>query len=232
MERGSALRAGSIAADGTPRIDGHLNQSGDIAYVDGHYYAAKAPGLAMFSVPAYVVADALGAIPLGPPTSPPEGAHTLDGKPMWYANLVVVGAFLCLLLLIRWVVDRSIGTAGTRVALMLGLGTLLLPYATAYFAHDLAAALGFAAFAFAVYTKPTRPDIALVGAGVLGGLAVVVELPAVIVTVAVAETSRCIARTYDVLPPSPPVHSSGSRPSSCSTPGLSGRPYARATRTR
>ncbi len=173
-------------ADGTPRIDGHLNQSGDIAYVDGHYYAAKAPGLAMFSVPAYVVADALGAIPLGPPTSPPEGAHTLDGKPMWYANLVVVGAFLCLLLLIRWVVDRSIGTAGTPVALMLGLGTLLLPYATAYFAHDLAAALGFAAFAFAVYTKPTRPDLALVGAGVLGGLAVVVELPAVIVTVAVA----------------------------------------------
>lgn len=173
-------------ADGTPRIDGHLNQSGDIAYVDGHYYAAKAPGLAMFSLPFYVLAKALGAIPLGSPTSPPAGSHTLDGSTMWYANLVVVAAFLCLLLLIRWAVDRSIGTAGTPVALMLGLGTLLLPYATTYFAHDLAAALGFAAFALAVYTRPARPLFALAGAGVLAGLAIVVELPAVIVAVAVA----------------------------------------------
>jgi hypothetical protein len=173
-------------ADGTPRIDDHLNQSGDIAYVDGHYYAAKAPGLAMFSLPAYALAKALGAIPLGSPTSPPPGAHTVDGSTMWYGNLVVVVAFLCLLLLIRWAVGRSIGTAGTPVALMLGLGTLLLPYATTYFAHVLAAALGFSAFALAVYTRPARPLRALVGAGVLAGLAIVVELPAVIVAVAVA----------------------------------------------
>ena len=173
-------------ADGTPRIDDHLNQSGDIAYVEGHYYAAKAPGLAMFSLPSYALAEALGVIPLGSPTSPPEGAHTVDGSTIWYANLVVVVAFLCLLLLIRWAVDRSIGTAGTPVALMLGLGTLLLPYATTYFAHVLAAALGFSAFALAVYTRPARPLRALVGAGVLAGLAIVVELPAVIVAVAVA----------------------------------------------
>jgi hypothetical protein len=173
-------------ADGTPRIDGHLNQSGDIAYVDGHYYAAKAPGLAIFSLPAYVLADALGAIPVGDPTSPPPGAHTLDERTMWYANVVVVLAFLCLLLLIRWAVDRSIGTAGTPVALMLGLGTLLLPYATAYFAHVLAAALGFSAFVLAAYTRPARPLRALVGAGCLAGLAIVVELPAVIVAVAIA----------------------------------------------
>src|SRR5262249_33906064 len=147
---------------------------------------AKAPGLALFSLPAYVVADALGLIPLGPSTSPPEGAHTLDEKPMWYANLVVVVAFLCLLLLIRWAVDRSIGAAGTPVALMLGFGTLLLPYATTYFGHDLAAALGFSAFVLAVYTRPARPLLALVGAGVLGGLAIVVELPAVIVVAGVA----------------------------------------------
>ncbi len=38
-------------ADGAPRIDDHLNQSGDIAYFHGHYFAAKAPGLAMFSLP-------------------------------------------------------------------------------------------------------------------------------------------------------------------------------------
>src|SRR5262245_56848958 len=140
----------------------------------------------MFSLPAYALAKGLGAIPVGEPTSPPAGAHTLDEHTMWWGNLIVVVAFLCLLLLIRWAVDRSLGTGGTPVALMLGLGTLLLPYATAYFAHDLAAALGFAAFVLAVYPRRALPLRALAGAGVLAGLAIVVELPALIVATAVA----------------------------------------------
>ena len=87
-------------ADGTPRIDDHLNQSGDIAYVDGHYYAAKAPGLAMFSLPAYALAKALGAIPLGSPTSPPAGAHTLTGarcgsRTWWSSWLSCASFFSC-----------------------------------------------------------------------------------------------------------------------------------------
>ena len=173
-------------ADGTPSIDDHLNQSGDIAYVDGHFYAAKAPGLAMFSLPSYAVAKGLGAIPLGSPTSPPPGAHRVDGRTMWYGNLVVVVAFLALLLLIRWAVEQSVGTAGTPVALMLGLGTMLLPFATSYFAHDLAATLGFSAFAVAAYARRGRPLWTIAGAGVLAGLAIVVEPPAVIVATAVA----------------------------------------------
>jgi len=173
-------------ADGAPEIDGHLNQSGDIAYVDGHFYAAKAPGLALFSLPAYAVAKGVDAIPLGSPTSPPPGAHRVEGRTLWYANLTVVAAFLALLLLIRWAVERSVGTAGTPVALMLGLGTMLLPFATTYFAHDLAAALGFAAFGVAAYARTARPLLTIAGAGVLAGLAVVVETPALIVATAVA----------------------------------------------
>jgi hypothetical protein len=173
-------------ADGTPRIDGHLNQSGDIAYVDGHFFAAKAPGLALFSLPAYVVADRLGAIPVGRPTSPPPGARLVDGKTLWYANLTVVVAFLVLLLVVRWAVERSVGQAGTPVALMLGLGTMLLPFATAYFAHVLAAALAFSAFAVAAYARTARRTLELVAAGVLAGLAIVVENPAAMVAAAVA----------------------------------------------
>ena len=171
-------------ADGSPRIDGRLNQSGDISYVDGHFYAAKAPGLAMASLPAYAVASGLGAIPLGSPTSPPPGAHRVEGRALWYVNLTVVVAFLALLLLVRWAVDRSVGAGGLPVALMLGLGTMLLPFATTYFAHDLAAALAFAGFAISAYARPARPLFVL--AGVLAGLAVVVETPAAIVVVAVA----------------------------------------------
>jgi hypothetical protein len=173
-------------ADGTPSIDAHLNQSGDIAYVDGHFYAAKAPGLAMFGLPPYAVAKGLGAIPQGPPTSPPPGAHWVDERTLWFGNVVVVVAFLVLLLVIRWAVDRAVGTAGTAVALMLGLGTMLLPFATAYFAHDLAAALAFSAFAVAAFASRTPPLVTLASAGVLAGLAIVVESPAAIVAGAIA----------------------------------------------
>jgi hypothetical protein len=173
-------------ADGEASIDDHLNQSGDIAWVDGRFYAAKAPGLAFFSLPAYAVADALGAVPLGDPTSPPPGAHYVSGRTMWNVNLVVVAAFLVLLLLVRWAVDRSVGSAGTAVALMLGLGTMLLPFAVSYFSHDLAAALGFAAFAVALRERRRRSLRLVAAAGVLAGLAVVVEYPAAIVAGAVA----------------------------------------------
>lgn len=52
---------------GTPRIDGYLNQSGDIAWTGGHYYAAKSPGLAVLSVPVYGVSALAGRIPAKDP---------------------------------------------------------------------------------------------------------------------------------------------------------------------
>ena len=57
-------------ADGTPRIDDHLNQSGDIAWIDGHFYAAKSPGLAVISLPLYLVLDGLDALPPKQEASP------------------------------------------------------------------------------------------------------------------------------------------------------------------
>ena len=37
-------------AHGTPRIDPYRNWSSDVSYVDGHYYTAKAPGLALVKI--------------------------------------------------------------------------------------------------------------------------------------------------------------------------------------
>jgi hypothetical protein len=171
-------------ADGTPRIDGNVNQGGDIAWVDGHFYAAKAPGLALASVPLYAVFAGAGLVPEQHVTEAgPPGAESVVEEAIWEVNLVVVAAFFVLLLLIRTAADRVAPRTGTPVALLVGLGTLLLPFATAYFSHVLSAVLGFAAFAVLSSERRTQSG-ALAVAGMLAGLAVVVELPLVIVAVA------------------------------------------------
>ena len=42
-------------ADGTPRIDRYQDETADDSYIDGHFYTAKAPGLALFTEPWYLV---------------------------------------------------------------------------------------------------------------------------------------------------------------------------------
>jgi len=172
-------------ADGTPRIDGHLNQGGDLAWVDGHFYAAKAPGLAFASVPVYAALEAVGAIPAKEAaTSGPPGAQGVRKEAVWQLNLVIVAAFFCLLLLMRYAGNACVAGTGLVVSLMLGLGTMLLPFATAYFAHVLSATLGFAAFALLLRKGDSRAAAA--AAGLLAGLAVVVEAPLALVAGALA----------------------------------------------
>ncbi len=172
-------------ADGTPRIDGHLNQGGDVAWVDGHFYAAKPPGLAFASLPLYVTLDAVGAVPTkGVATQGPPGARGVGKEAVWQLNLVIVAAFFGLLLLVRYAANACVPGTGVAVAVILGLGTMLLPFSTAYFAHVLSAALGFAAFALVLYRRDSR--LAVAGAGLLAGLAVVAEASLALVAVAVA----------------------------------------------
>lgn len=172
-------------ADGTPRIDGHLNQGGDVAWVDGHFYAAKAPGLAFASLPLYAILDTRGLIPAkGEATSGPPGARSVSKEAVWQLNLVVIAAFFGLLLLVRYVADVCGSGTGLAVAVILGLSTMLLPFSTAYFAHVPSAALGFAAFALALWRRDS--PLAMAGVGLLAGLAVVTEAPLALVAVALA----------------------------------------------
>ena len=170
-------------ADGTPRIDKHLNQGGDIAYHGGHYYAAKSPGLAVFSLPLYLAFDAAGKVPATRPTTlGPPGARGIEEKNLWQVNLFVVGCFFALLLLLRWAADRVVPRSGLPVALMLGLGTMLLPFATVYFSHVPSATFGFAAFAVLLGTRSRPPGLALTAAGLLAGLAVFMEITLAVIS--------------------------------------------------
>ena len=71
----------------------------------------------------------------------------------WSGRSACSGAVLpavLMLLLVRSLAERVEPGLGTAAAVTLGVGTLVLPFATLFFSHLLAALLGFAAFAAAL----------------------------------------------------------------------------------
>jgi hypothetical protein len=177
--------------DGTPRIDAYAAETCDTAYIDGHYYAAKAPGLALASFPWYgalrLAGLAVGQAPRA--SSWPEAMLQLPRRATWQVSIVgATLAALLLLLLVRSVAERVVPEYGTAAAVLLGTGSLVLPFSTLFFAHVLAATLGFAAFWLLLRDRrsadPRLPVV--VAAGALAGLAIVVEFPLGIVAIALA----------------------------------------------
>ena len=162
--------------DGTPRIDAYAAETCDTAYIDGHYYAAKAPGLALASFPWYgalrLAGLAVGQAPRA--SSWPEAMLELPRRATWQVSIVgATLAALLLLLLVRSAAERIVPEYGAAAAVLLGTGSLVLPFSTLFFAHVLAATLGFAAFWLLLRDRrsvdPRLP--AVVAAGALAGLA-------------------------------------------------------------
>lgn len=158
-------------ADGKPYIDDYAR--GELATVDstrfeGHTYAAKAPGLAAFSVPVYLVLEAAGVDP----------DRNVD-RVLWALHLwASVLPALVLLLLVRDLANRLEPGLGIASAVALGGATLLLPFANLYFSHVLAATLAFGAYVLLHRERHGPPDLQRVAlAGLLLGLGVVVEYP-------------------------------------------------------
>jgi len=179
---------------GTPQIDRYVWMTGDTAYVNGHYYAAKAPGFAFAAMPAYALLHVTGAEQaIARRSSQREGVRVL----LWGLGLftVVVPALL-LLVLVRSVTERLEPGMGTLAAVSVGLGTLLLPFSTMFFAHVLSALLAFAAFALLWREREGAGDSRLVAlAGLLAGLAVVVDFSLVLVGVVLGVYALVRARS-------------------------------------
>ena len=115
-------------SDGTPRIDAYRPQSCDIAYIDGHFYAAKAPGLAMLTVPFYAALELAGSIPANPGLADgyPQAMLELPRRAIWQVHLwgVVLPALMLLVLFWR-IADRLEPGFATTATVILALGTLL-----------------------------------------------------------------------------------------------------------
>jgi hypothetical protein len=167
-------------ASGTPVVDAYHRESKDLSWYHGHYYSAKAPGLALLTVGPYYALDrsgVIGAVARAIGASPRSVA-------LWI--VVIVGAvapMTVLLFLLRSVGDKIEPGFGTAGAVTAGLCTLLFPFATLFFDHALAAALGFAAF-FALFNAGER--LAMIAlSGLLAGLAITSEYPLAVVAIAV-----------------------------------------------
>ena len=167
-------------AGGTAEID--PRETIDASYVDGRFYAAKAPGLALFTLPWY---GALRVVGLQDTTLETSAGYS---RRLWEVNLFgAVLPALVLLLLVFAAVERVVPGLGGPTAVLLGAGTMLLPFATLFFDHTLAAALGFAAFVLLLRERDGPRRTELVGvAGLLAGLAIVVEFPLALVALVLA----------------------------------------------
>ena len=166
---------------GRTNIDAGPYPTKDRAYYHGHWYSARAPGLAMFSLPFYETLTALQAPKVARSSPALRGEDEMIDFVGWWG--AVLPAFLLMLLVWR-VAERFEPGYGAAAAIALGLGTMVLPFSTLLFSHVFSAMLGFAAFAVLMRERdgPPRP-LLLAAAGLLLGYAITSEYPLAFVAV-------------------------------------------------
>jgi hypothetical protein len=162
---------------GQTTIDQYQENTGDKAFYKGHWYSARAPGMALFSLPFYdalnlVNAEAWTRAHVAPPNRPGDEMVYLIG--LW-AN--VLPGFLLLLLVWR-VAERYEPGYGAAAAVALGLGTLVLPLSELLFSHVFTTFLSFAAFWLMLRERDGPPSPMLLAvAGLAMGYAFSSEYP-------------------------------------------------------
>lgn len=169
-------------AQGVPYIDRYAAQTCDAVRSGGHVYAAKGPALDLWSAPWYLLLHAAGAVPhdwnIG--MTYPDAMAGVPLRALWQIGLwAVVLPGLLLLVLVRRLADEIEPGTGVASAVILGLGTLVLPFSTLLFEHVPAAMLLFASFL--LLFRGRSPLLA----GACAGLAVAADLPDALAAVVV-----------------------------------------------
>ncbi|MFI5004528.1 MAG: hypothetical protein ACHQE6_05890 [Solirubrobacterales bacterium] len=156
-------------------IDPYERDTGDKVVYRGHWYSARAPGLALFALPWYTALNAVDAAEWarGSPAQP--GADELIYLVGLWGN-VLPG--LLLLVLVWGAAERLQPGFGAATAVTLGLGTMALALSTLLFSHIFTACLGFAAFVLLMRERDGPPRAWLTGAaGLTIGYAISSEYP-------------------------------------------------------
>jgi hypothetical protein len=158
-------------------IDAYAANTGDKVTYKGHIYSARAPGLALFVLPFYNALNLVGAeswtnAHVAPPDHPGDEMIYLIG--LW--GNVLPG--LLLLVLVWRVAERYEPGYGVAAAVVLGLGTIVLPFSQMLFSHVFTTFLSFAAFALMLRERDGPPSPLLLAlAGLAMGYAFSSEYP-------------------------------------------------------
>jgi hypothetical protein len=156
-------------------IDSYQENTGDKVFYKGHYYSARAPGLALFALPFYDTLNLLDAGKLARESKALRGEDEMVYLIGLWGN-VLPG--LLLLLLVWRTAERFEPGFGVAAAVALGLGTMVLPLSTLLFSHVFTAFLGFAAFVLMMRERDGPPSPSLLAlAGLAMGYAVTSEYP-------------------------------------------------------
>ncbi len=159
------------------RIDQYRGNTGDKVEYKGHYYSARAPGLALFALPFYDTLNLLHAESwtdshVAQPDHPGDEMIYLIG--LW--GNVLPG--LLLVLLVWRVAERFEPGHGAATAVVFGLGTMMLVLSTLLFSHVFTTFLSFAAFWLMLRERDGPPSALLLGvAGLAMGYAFSSEYP-------------------------------------------------------
>src|SRR4029079_17918996 len=123
--KGKACTDGRAPAAGT--IEGGPYPTKDKACCGGHWYSARAPGLALYSLPFYELLNGVDAPAVARSSKALRGEdEMIDFVGLWGAALPA----LVLLLLMWRVGERFEPGYGAPAAVIVGLGTMVLPFAT------------------------------------------------------------------------------------------------------
>jgi 4-amino-4-deoxy-L-arabinose transferase-like glycosyltransferase len=162
----------AVVEQGTVQIDRYHENTGDKAFKDGHYYSDKVPGTAILGVPAYAAYLAVNR--LAGVDEPPQEAAVA------FLAFVICGipTALLVVLLVRFLIPYAGEPWALAMGVALGLGSILFPFATMFFAHAASAFFLFAAF-YALWSARRHGGAwRVAAAGFLGGMAVITEISA------------------------------------------------------
>jgi hypothetical protein len=145
---------------------GELNNvavSGDMAFARGHFYPNKAPGTSFIAVPAYWLVYHLEKF-LG---ANPDEWWTLTLN-AWLISVLSIGLLSAISVVLFY--DLALAFSGGRATLSLaaaiafGFGTMLFPYATTLYEHNIIAA-GLLASFYLLYRVKTASAAAIANGG-------------------------------------------------------------------
>lgn len=173
ISRLAALHA--VVIKQTIVIDDYRVYTGDKAFINGHYYSEKAPGVAVLALPAFgltVLVQRMMGID-------PDAARAWNAS-AWIATAGSVRAIVALagVAFFALLGNRFDARVSLLATIGVWLGTLAFPYATSLFSH--AATMGLLAIALWGVLDTSRSPGRDYVAGACAGLAVASEYPGII----------------------------------------------------